>query len=304
MIYTITFSPSIDYIINTSDDFDDNNLNRISDYELLPGGKGINASIILKRINFDNKAITFLGGNTKSLFLNLLEKENIELLNFESKNSTRINVKMFANNTNFEINGPRAKINKEQYDKLINFINMLNSDDFILIMGICDEFYLEKIIKTIYDKKIKFVLDIDSKIVLSLLKYNPLIIKPNRSELAYLLNKELKDLEDIKIGMIKLQNWGCKYIMVSDGKNGSYFLDKNQNFYQIKLKKEFEIISTVGAGDTLISSFICLYEKTNNLFESLKQATSLSIGTSTTRFLANETDLNKYVSFVDVIKLG
>ena len=57
MIYTITFSPSIDYVINTKNKFNSNDLNRVEDYELVPGGKGIYASIVLKRIGFDNKAI-------------------------------------------------------------------------------------------------------------------------------------------------------------------------------------------------------------------------------------------------------
>ncbi len=84
MIYTITFSPSIDYVINTNNKFNSNDLNRVEDYELVPGGKGINASIVLKRIGYENKAISFLGGKTKKLFLDLMSEENVELINFSS----------------------------------------------------------------------------------------------------------------------------------------------------------------------------------------------------------------------------
>lgn len=302
MIYTITFSPSIDYIVNTNHDFNQNDLNRVNDYELLPGGKGINASIILKRIGFENKAITFLGGNTKNLFLDLLKPEEIELIDFNTNNQTRINLKMFAKNSHFEINGPRANIEKDQYLKLINFIDTLTSEDFVFIMGICEETYLETIVKKLFDKKIRFALDIDSKVVLDLLKYNPIILKPNRLELSSLLNKEINNMEDIRISMNELQQKGLKYVMVSDGKNGSYFLDENQDFYQIKLNKKFNIVSTVGAGDTLISSFVMIYEKTKDIINSLKQATSLSIGTSMTRFLASKEDIDKYIDSIEIIK--
>lgn len=303
MIYTITFSPSIDYVINTKNNFDSNNLNRIDDFEFLPGGKGINASIVLKRIGFENKAITFLGGSTKKLFLDLLAKEKIELINFDSENETRINVKMFAKNSTFEINGPRAKINDGQYQKVVDFIDNLKPNDFVLIMGICDEKYLEIIVKKLKDKNIDFALDIDSKVVLNLLKYQPTIIKPNRAELASLLNTKIDTVEDIKSSMIRLQQEGLKYVLVSDGKNGSYFLDQNQDFYHIKLNKTFNIVSTVGAGDTLISSFIVLYLNSKNLIQSLKQATSLSIGTSTVRFLANKEDLTKFIDDIEIIKM-
>lgn len=303
MIYTITFSPSIDYVINHKNKFNENNLNRIENFKLVPGGKGINASIILNRIGFKNKAITFLGGPTKNLFLELIENEKVELINFSSNDCTRINVKMFASNTSFEINGPKTSILEYQYQNLIEFIKTLNENDFVFIMGICDENYLEQIVINLSSRKVQFALDVDSKKVVELLKYEPIIIKPNRQELSLLIDYDIKSINDIKKGMKFLLDKGLQNILVSDGPNGSYFLDKKRNFYHIKLKKDFQIISTIGAGDTLISSFITLYLKTNNLINSLKQATSLSIGTACSYFLANSDDMNKYVEDIEVIKL-
>ena len=300
MIYTITFSPSIDYVINTNNKFESNDLNRVEDYELVPGGKGINASIILKRIGFENKAISFLGGKTKKLFLELMSEEKVEMINFSSENDTRINVKMFSKDSSFEINGARAKINSDEYNKLLDFIDQLNSDDFIFIMGICEEEFLIKLIQKIHNKGIEFALDIDSKIILELVKYNPFIIKPNRSELESLLNIKIKDLNDIKNAMVKIKSLGLKNLIVSDGGKGSYFIGEDNKILQITLKKKFDIISTVGAGDTLISSFAMLYKKTKNVIESLKMATSLSIGTSCTRFLASKDDIEKYKEFIEI----
>lgn len=300
MIYTITFSPSIDYVINTKNKFNSNDLNRVEDYELVPGGKGINASIVLKRIGFDNKAISFLGGKTKNLFLDLMSDEKIELINFDSDNDTRINVKMFAQDASFEVNGARAKISQEEYNKLLNFIDQLSEDDFVLIMGICEESFLKKLVEKIHQKRINFALDIDSKIILDLIKYNPFIIKPNRSELESLLNIKINNLEDIKNAMKQLKSLGLKNLIVSDGGKGSYFIGEDNKILQITLKKKFDIVSTVGAGDTLISSFAIMYLKTNNVIESLKAATSLSIGTSCTRFLASKDDMNKYQEFIEI----
>ena len=52
-----------------------------------------------------------MGGSTKKLFLDLVANEKVVLIDFEAENDTRINVKMFANNATYEINGARAKIN-------------------------------------------------------------------------------------------------------------------------------------------------------------------------------------------------
>ena len=47
MICTVTFNPSLDYIVSV-DDFQLGMTNRTSSELILPGGKGINVSIVLK----------------------------------------------------------------------------------------------------------------------------------------------------------------------------------------------------------------------------------------------------------------
>ena len=46
MIYTVTFNPSLDYIVSV-DDFKLGLTNRTSSELMLPGGKGINVSTVL-----------------------------------------------------------------------------------------------------------------------------------------------------------------------------------------------------------------------------------------------------------------
>ena len=46
MIYTITFNPSLDYVIQV-DHFKPGIINKTKFEEILPGGKGINVSIVL-----------------------------------------------------------------------------------------------------------------------------------------------------------------------------------------------------------------------------------------------------------------
>ena len=58
MIYTVSFNPSLDYV----QDLDCVNLgyvNRTSGEKILPGGKGINVSMVLKNLGFENQALGF-----------------------------------------------------------------------------------------------------------------------------------------------------------------------------------------------------------------------------------------------------
>lgn len=280
MFYTITFSPSIDYVIISDQQLNINGLNRIDNYDFFPGGKGINASVILKRIGFQNKAFCFSGGDTFSLFDCLLKKERINFHNIKTKDNTRINMKYYDGKHQFEINGKKPDITKNQFSLLEKQIDKLKVDDVVFIMGKCEDSYLLKIVEKLFKKKIKFVLDIDSKILLKLIKFNPLAIKPNIHELEMILDKKINKEQDIYDAMIFLKTNGVENIIVSNGSKGSYLLSNDYLFYKISFPKIDNIISTVGAGDTLLSSFVAFLLKTNNYVDSIKKATALSIGTS------------------------
>ena len=61
MIYTVTFNPSLDYIV-TVDDFRLGMTNRTTSELMLPGGKGINVSIVLSNLGIENTAFYFAAG--------------------------------------------------------------------------------------------------------------------------------------------------------------------------------------------------------------------------------------------------
>ena len=63
MIYTVTFNPSLDYIVSV-DDFKLGLTNRTSSELMLPGGKGINVSIVLKNLGIESTALGFSAGFT------------------------------------------------------------------------------------------------------------------------------------------------------------------------------------------------------------------------------------------------
>ena len=48
MIYTVTFNPSLDYIVGV-DEFKTGKVNRTAEELILPGGKGINVSIVTSK---------------------------------------------------------------------------------------------------------------------------------------------------------------------------------------------------------------------------------------------------------------
>ena len=77
MIYTVTFNPSLDYIVSVKD-FKLGLTNRTDSELMLPGGKGINVSIVLKNLGIDNTALGFVAGFTGEEVVKRLEKFGVK----------------------------------------------------------------------------------------------------------------------------------------------------------------------------------------------------------------------------------
>ena len=63
MICTVTFNPSLDYIVRV-DDMRLGAINRTVYEQILPGGKGINVSVVLGNLGHKSRALGFLAGFT------------------------------------------------------------------------------------------------------------------------------------------------------------------------------------------------------------------------------------------------
>ena len=72
MIYTVTCNPSLDYIVSV-EDFSLGLTNRTSSELLLPGGKGINVSIVLMNLGIQSTALGFVAGFTGEEVVKKLE---------------------------------------------------------------------------------------------------------------------------------------------------------------------------------------------------------------------------------------
>ena len=94
MIYTVTFNPSLDYIVSV-DDFKLGLTNRTSSELMLPGGKGINVSIVLKNLGIQSTALGFMAGFTGKEIARRLEEEGVasDFIQIE-EGISRINLKL------------------------------------------------------------------------------------------------------------------------------------------------------------------------------------------------------------------
>ena len=281
MIYTITFNPALDYITQV-ENFKTGEINRTKTETILPGGKGLNVSIVLKNLEIENTALGFVAGFTGEELIRKLETQGVKTDFVKVKYGiTRINVKISSfNDNNVEetaLNGMGPQITKENIEELMKKIQNMTVDDFVILSGSIpkniDNNIYEKICKILNEKGITFIVDSTQELLISVLKYRPFLIKPNKEELEETVKRNLHTIEDIITSAKTLQEMGAQNVLVSLGNDGAILLTKEGKTFFSEAPKG-QVVNTVGAGDSMVAGFLAGYYKTKDYEYALKTGVS------------------------------
>lgn len=274
MIYTVTFNPSLDYIVDVPGVVM-NNINRTTGENVIPGGKGINMSVVLTNYGIDTRALAFTAGFTGEALKNLLAERNVnaDYINVEN-GMTRINVKVRSNGET-EINGKGPDIGMQHVSVLYEKLDYLDSDDYLVLAGsipesLPDTTYMD-IMERLDYKNMKIVVDAERELVMKSLTYKPFLTKPNAKELGDMFGVTIETKEEILTYAKKLQEMGSRNVLVSMGSNGAMLLAEDGSVYEAKAPKG-EVRNSVGAGDAMVAGFLTGYIETENYYEAFKLA--------------------------------
>ena len=237
MVYTVTFNPSVDYIVSVND-FELGMTNRTASELMLPGGKGINVSIVLGNLGIANIALGFMAGFTGDEIVRMLEQAGVQSDFIKLEHGiSRINLKL-KNIDGTEINGQGPDIGQQQIDQLMGKLDQLNKDDVLVLAGsipssMPDDIY-QQILKRLSDKNMTIAVDATKDLLLNVLEYHPFLIKPNHHELGEIFGVTLSEWSDVIPYAKNLQERGAKNVLVSMG----------------------VVKNTVGAGDSMVAGFM------------------------------------------------
>lgn len=282
MIYTITFNPAVDLVMHV-DQVELGDLNRSSEDHYVAGGKGINASIVFKRLGQGNIATGFVGGFSGQFIIDELAKERIESHFIQLDEPTRINVKLKSNQET-EINASGPTVSPEKFTDLIEYFQAnLQAEDVVFLAGNAapglDETAYRDIAKLCLEKNAYFVLDSNKDLLKSCLEYKPFVIKPNKDELGELFDTTIETQEDIIHYANELQNLGAKNALVSLGGEGSLLVTEGNEIYTANVPAG-KVINSVGAGDSMLAGFVSEYLVTKDFEKALKKGAAAGSGTA------------------------
>lgn len=303
MIYTVTLNPSIDFIVRL-DHLELGSVNRMTSDDKFAGGKGINVSRILQRLDVDNTATGFIGGFTGRFVENGLIAEGIKTNFVQVSEDTRINVKIKAGEET-EINGAGPKISDEKLEELKAILAGLSSEDTVVFAGSAPSSLGNQVYNTLIPiaKKAgaEVVCDFEGQKLLDSLNYQPLLVKPNNHELADIFGVELNGLEDIEKYAREILAKGAKNVIISMAGDGALLVTPEAAYFAKPIKGTVK--NSVGAGDSMVAGFTGEYVKSGDPIEALKWGVACGTATTFSNDLATAEFIKETYQEVEVEKL-
>ncbi len=303
MIYTVTFNPSLDYVL-TLDEFRQGEVNRSAEEQILPGGKGLNVSMVLTGLGVENTALGFIAGFTGREILRRDQKHGcradfIEIRQQGEEAFSRINVKLKADSES-EINGTGPEIGSSDIEGLYRKLDKLQEEDILVLAGsipasLPESVYME-IMKRIRDKgqKTKIVVDATGSLLLSVLEYHPFLIKPNKFELGEIFGADVVTEEDIVTYAARLQEMGAENVLISLAGDGALLMgsDGTVRRMQPPLGK---VVNSVGAGDSMVAGFLAGFLEQGDYEHALKMGLASGSASAFSKYLATKEEVMKLI---------
>ena len=296
MIYTVTFNPSLDYVVQV-DDFAVGEINRTRTESIYPGGKGINVSLVLQNLGLSSVALGFTAGFSGAEIERLLQEAGCQCDFIAVKAGySRINTKIISG-AETALNGQGPQLSEAELAALFNKLRRLTQDDVLVLAGsipasLPDNIY-EQILELLQPVGTRVVVDATGDLLLKVLKYRPFLIKPNHEELGEFFGRgPLLTEEEILAAAQRLQQQGARNVLVSRGANGALLLDENGKMHK-QASPKGTLVNSVGAGDSMVAGFLAGYLQTQDYDAALRLGVAAGSASAFKAWLATREDVEK-----------
>jgi len=295
VIYTVTFNPSLDYIVGV-EDFQSGKVNRTMSERVFAGGKGINVSLVLNNLGFANTALGFLAGFTGQEIERQLEAEGVQTDFIRIPDGiSRINLKI-RSDVESEINGMGPAIRQEDIRKLNEKLDHLQDGDVLVLAGSIPtgmpESLYRDIMNRLKDKDLKIAVDATKDLLLNVLPYHPFVIKPNNHELGEIFGVEVADKKQAVVYAKRLQEQGARNVIVSMAGEGAIFVGEDGSEYESEAPSG-QVVNSVGAGDSMVAGFLAGYLGTGDYREAFKLGICTGSASAFSEQLATREEIEK-----------
>ena len=294
MIYTVTLNPALDYGMRLSAPLALGETNRAEGLPLQCGGKGINVSLVLGQLEEPSVALGFAAGQTGRWLMEMLDAAGLDqrfiLL---EEGQTRINVKLKGDEET-EINGSGPCITEAALSRLEEQLAALTAGDVLVLAGsvptgLGADIY-RRLMAPAAARGVQCVVDTTGQALLAVQPCRPLLVKPNRAELAALYGQPLPDDAAVSRAAAWLQNQGARNVLVSLGGAGALLRDEAGKTWRMPAVGG-RPVNTVGAGDSMVAGFLAAYLRGEGSAKALMLGSAAGGATACSPVLAARADI-------------
>ena len=265
-------------------------VNTVETLGLFPAGKGINVAKVLNDLGVEVAVGGFLGEDNQGDFEHMFRVTGLQDKFQRVPGKTRINVKITETEADVtDLNFLGYQISAEDWQKfVVNSLDYCKEFDIVAVCGslprgVTPELFADWLLQ-LHQAGVKVVLDSSNAALTAGLKANPWLVKPNHRELESWVGHSLPTLNDIIVAAKKLKAQGIANVIVSMGANGSLWLSDNA-VVQAQPSKCENVVSTVGAGDSMVAGLI--YGFVNNL----SQQETLAFASAVSAFAVSQSNV-------------
>ena len=285
MIVTVTLNPAVDEAL-AIERFELGGLNRCSIDDLDAGGKGINASRVIRRLGRETLALGFLGGATGDLIRARLNEEGVPHAFDEIDEWTRVNVMLYerANGRRTRMYLPGAAVPAERLADLRARLRALPAKSVVVLAGSLppgsnDTTYRD-LIAALNESGAQVVLDTSGPALREARPARPALVKPNVHEAGEILGRVLSGDDDVVRAAFQMRALGAKSVVISQGAAGAVGVDEVGCWKAIP--PHVPASSTVGSGDSMVGALAVALDERLGLAEGLRLGTAAGAATAMT----------------------
>lgn len=279
-VLTLTLNPALDLTVSL-EQLKAGHVNLAGAGHLGAAGKGINVARVLADLGHSPHASGFLGLNNDASFRALFDRHGIGDDFVRLPGDTRVNVKISEGDGRVtDINLPGLRVGKGDWTRLLARLESLSgSFDYLVVAGSLppgvSPAQLEGMIEMWRERGKTVWLDASGEALKAGIRGLPALIKPNLEELEGLAGRIIDTDEALAGCARQLQQRGIHQVVVSAGAEGVYWFSPN-GYWRARVPK-VKVISTVGAGDSLVAGLCAGMLEGLSEPDNLRRAVALSL---------------------------
>ncbi len=280
-IYTLTLNPAFD--IHT--EVENLKLNK-ENFAIIrsreAGGKGLNISRALTCAGIKNSAVVLLGKENAEDYLNLVTSVNIMPIYRDGRIRENITIHSNGNETRISFSG--LSVSDDVFSEILEKTDIDGSTILTFTGSLPDGISVKAAKNFLMSAKslgAKIVIDSRSFSLQDILDIGPWLIKPNEEEINKYCKEEIKNLQAALKKAEEILKNGVENVIISLGASGAVLACKDGSC--IINAPKIDVLSTIGAGDSMIAGFISAYIKNLSCIDLLKYAVAYGSAACLTR---------------------